>query len=83
MKKTLKTVAYYEGKKSQVTVGNLRETFRVHHAIYAAAFVLGDDSYEKEVNLDIGKMHTKAQKMLDKNPALTFDEIVKKLLGKK
>ena len=83
MKKLIKTIAHYEGKKSETSIANLRETMKVYNAIIVASIRLDDFAISTEEMKYYSKMSVKAKKKIDKNPGITFDELVKYLLGRK
>ena len=82
MKKLLKQQLLVEGKRSQVARSNMQETNKVTAAIIAASYALKDDTYVKERTSYESKMLNKAMNKLDKK-AMSFDELVKYLLGRK
>ena len=82
MKKLIKELAKFEGLKSEAKIGNVRELTKVTAAIIAASYALEDSSFYDERHLYEDKMLAKAHKRVLKGP-ITFDELVKYLLGRK
>ena len=82
MKNLLKQQLLTEGKKSQVARSNMQETNKVTAAIIVASFALKDTTFVDERHVYESKMLSKAMKKLDKK-AMSFDELVKYLLGRK
>ena len=85
MKRLVKETAKFEGLKSEVKIGNLREVVKVITAVLAADISLyGPESQiVNEYNDSITKMRFKASKICLKNTSISRDELVKKLLGRK
>ena len=85
MKRLVKETAKFEGLKSEVKIGNLREVVKVITAVLAADISLyGPESQiVNEYNDSITKMRFKASKIWLKNTSISRDELVKKLLGRK
>jgi hypothetical protein len=82
MKHLVKEIAKIEGLKSQVKIGNVREINKVTAAIIVASFALKDTTFVDERHAYESKMLNKAMKKLAKK-SLSFDELVKYLLGRK
>lgn len=81
MKKFIKELARLEGKKSQVSIANLRETTKVIAVIIVA--IDSDTPLAKEFRDYLSKFDNKAEKLKLKNPDITYEELVLKLLGRK
>jgi hypothetical protein len=83
MKKLIKEVAKFEGLKSEVKIGNIRELLKVVEAIRISDFFVTNSTIGRDYQEWACKMNAKAQKIVNKTPAITYDELVKKLLGRK
>lgn len=83
MKKLTKTISALEGLKSESSIGNVREIVSLVSAIFAASKALGLDDLIDEFNTSTSKKYQKAVKIVAKNPQISFDELVKKIIVRK
>lgn len=83
MNKTIKQVAFLEGKKSETSISNIREVIKDMTAAIVAGAFLDRPEYATEYQIYRDKMISKAQKIVNKNPSITYEQLVMKLLGRK
>lgn len=83
MKKFIKEVARLEGKRSQASIGNLRETVKVAMAVLMADLIVDGDKdggLFTEWHAQEGRVYEKGRKKLEKKPDMTYEELVQYLL---
>lgn len=82
MKKLAKEIARLEGKRSESTIGNIREMLKVSMAIEVVNIVLerGSSEIAEEWCDQFAKMKLKADKKLTKTKTITRDELINYLL---
>ena len=80
MKTITKLQAKFEGKKSQISIGNLKESNKVLIAILSASHALGIETYASEFDKYLQSYHAKAEKKLSKNSNLSLEDLIKAIL---
>lgn len=85
MKKTISMIAKLEGKKSQTSIGNIKEVVNVFISVMIADAVYSDiheqtSNIQEEFQKTKRKKIDKAFKILSKQPDISFEELARKIL---
>lgn len=82
MKKLIKEICVRENLKKETHIAQVREVMKTVCAIIIAGTRTDRGFYDSEFMAYLDKMITKSERIVKKNPSITYDELVVKLLGR-